>query len=102
MIPAILFAVFFFVSLLLFLYSLDLFLFLQKENRFYEKEKNDPSYQAALNRKIKQKKHPQKKNYLLFLYCNSLQECGESDRAKALLSMIRPDPILGIKKREAK
>ena len=71
-------------------------------HKLYEKNKNDLCYQTVLEKKMKRKKHPQKKNYLLFLYCNCLEECGESERAKALLPMIRPDPILGIKKREAK
>lgn len=102
MIFPVLIAALFVASFTAFFYALDLFLFYQKENRSYEKKKCDPAYPKALRTKMKKKVHPQKKNYLLFLYASALLSCGQSERAEALFSFVRPDPILGIKKREAK
>jgi hypothetical protein len=96
--PAVYLVFFFVLSAFAFLYAIDLLIFLFRENRFYEKEKTSPHFYTALEKKMKHKKNPQKKNYLLFLYSKSFYERGESARAESLFHLVRPDPILGLRK----
>lgn len=96
--PLISIAIIFAVSLIGFLYALDLALFVFRENKRFVKEKMSRIYQSELQKKMKQIRHPQKKNYLLSLYLESLQACEAWERAQALLPLLRADPILGIKR----
>ncbi|MBQ3075201.1 MAG: hypothetical protein IJC26_03950 [Clostridia bacterium] len=83
------------VFFLLSLYFLDLLFFFFREKKRYEAASDVKAYVALLKQKQKKAKHPQKKNYYLYLVCLSLCK-EESERAHRLLPFLKKDPILGV------
>ena len=89
---AVLFGVLTGVFFLLFLYHADLILCYLRE------EGDDAEYRLRLEKKHKKAKHPQKKNFLLYLICLSYRRQGEEKKAKELSLFLKNDFLLGVKK----
>ncbi len=87
-----------FAFLLLFLYSLDLYCFLRFEKKRFESVSDRKKYVLELEEKQKKSKHPQKRNFYLYLICLSWTMDGERERALRLLPFLKNDFLLGIDK----
>lgn len=93
---AILFGALTLVFLVLFILYLDLLCFFFRERKRFMKENKDREYLLDLEKRQKKKKHPQKKNLLLYLICLTSMVQGYENKAKRLLPFVRTDIILGI------
>lgn len=89
-----------FIFFLFLLYFLDLILFLIAEKKRFEKSDQIEEYIALLEKKQKKAKHPQKKNYYLFLICLALSDAGQGEKAERLHPFLHSDPLLGVSKKE--
>ena len=76
----------------------DLLIFRTRREREFARRKTDAQYLAQLIALQKKCRHPQKKNYLLFLIIRSLSARGEEKRAESLRPFLRSDGLLGVKK----
>ncbi len=88
------------IFFLLLLYSLDLIFFLLAEKKRFEGRGQTDEYIAYLEKKQKKAKHPQKKNYYLYLICLALFDAGQGEKAGRLLPFLHGDPLLGLSKKE--
>ena len=82
--------------LILFLYFLDLLLFIRREKKRLETATDWKKCVFELENKQKRTKHPQKKNYYLYLICSLWILHGEREKALRLCPFLRNDPLLGI------
>lgn len=95
---AMIFAFLAFFFLLLFLYCLDLLLFIRREKKRLETACDWKACISELENKQKNAKHPQKKNYYLYLICFLWILHGEREKALRLFPFLWNDPLLGIHK----
>ena len=86
------------IFLLVILYSLDLLVFLLREKKGFEANFQSAEYIARLEQKQKKAKHPQKKNYYLYLICLALFATEQIEKAKRLLPFLHDDALLGVYK----
>ena len=94
--PAFVFAFFVLLSFLVFLYTLDLILFLFREKKIFEDEFDQKEYLARLELKQKKERHPQKKNYYLYLICLVFSATNQKEKAQRLVPFLKKDPLLGV------
>lgn len=87
-----------FIFFLVILYSLDLIVFLIREKKLLDENCQDPDYIMYLEQKQEKSKHPQKKNYYLYLFCIVLCANGQVEKAERLLPFLRDDALLGVYK----
>lgn len=87
-----------FVFLLLLLYSIDLLVFIRREKKRFETDFQTEEYIVFLVQKQKRAKHPQKKNYYLYLICLALTADGQTEKMRRLLPFLKNDPLLGVLK----
>ena len=95
---AIIFGLLAFFFLLLFLYCLDLLLFLRREKRLFSSADGEKARITRLEEKHKKTKHPQKKNYYLYLVCLSYSLSDQAEKVQRLKAFLRNDFLLGIDK----
>ena len=93
---AMIFAFLAFIFLLAFLYCLDLLLFIRREKKWFETATDWKACISELENKQKKAKHPQKKNYYLYLICSVWILQGEREKALRLFPFLRNDPLMGI------
>ena len=87
-----------FIFFLVILYSLDLIVFLLREKKLLDENCQDPDYIMYLELKQEKSKHPQKKNYYLYLFCIVLCANGQFEKVERLLPFLRDDALLGVYK----
>ena len=87
-----------FIFFLVILYSLDLIVFLLREKKLLDENCQDPDYIMYLEQRQKMAKHPQKKNYYLYLFCIVLCVSGQVEKVERLLPFLRDDALLGVYK----
>lgn len=95
---AIIFGLLSFLFFLAFLYCLDLFLFLRREKSLFSSADGEKARITRLEEKHKKAKHPQKKNYYLYLVCLSYSLSDQAEKAQRLKAFLRNDFLLGIDK----
>ena len=100
MTTAVLFGFLAFLCLFLMLYSLDLILFLFREKKHFDENAHTSEYVSILEEKQKKAKHPQKKNYYLYLLCICFSAHGQTEKAERLLPFLRDDRLLGVYKKD--
>ena len=98
MIVAVLFAVLSAFLFLSFCYLADLLIFIYRENKIFQLQKEDPAYRFQLEERHKGKKSGRKKNYLLYLLIQTFLLQGEQKRGESLIPFLKNDSLLGIKK----
>ena len=96
MTTAVIYGLLAFALFLLVLYSLDLIFFLLREKKRFEGQNQSEEYIAYLEGKQKKAKHPQKKNYYLYLVCVALSAAEQKEKVQRLLPFLRNDPLLGV------
>lgn len=95
---AILFGILTLFFFLLLVYYLELLLFFFRERKRYGQQRGEECYLRDLEEKHKKTKHPQKKNFYLYLICLALSSSDEEKKANRLLPFLKNDPLLGVKK----
>ncbi len=93
---AVLFGILTLFFLVLIIAYFDLLLFFFRERKAFEKRAMEREYLAELEKRQKRKKHPQKKNLLLYLICLTSAAQGYENKAKRLFAFVRTDLLLGI------
>jgi len=81
---------------LLFL-SGDLIFCLREQKRF-QKKKGTDEYVADLERRYQKTKNRKRKNYYLFLICQTYKVRGEIQKASAMDPFVKRDLVFGIRK----
>ena len=97
---AVLYGLLAFIFFLVILYTLDLIVFLLREKKSFEANFQSVEYMANLEQKQKKAKHPQKKNYYLYLICLVLSATEQFEKAERLLPFLRDDALLGVYKKD--
>ena len=82
--------------LVLFLYFFDLILFWRREKKRFDGATDYKEYVALLEAKQKKTKHPQKKNFFLYLICLAWIREGEKGKASRLVPFLKKDSLLGV------
>ena len=72
--------------------------FLLREKKLLDENCQDPDYIMYLEQKQEKSKHPQKKNYYLYLFCIVLCANGQVEKVERLLPFLRDDALLGVYK----
>jgi len=93
---ALVFGIVSFCFLLFFLYFLDLILFFRRERLRFESATDAKAYVSFLEEKQKKVKHPQKKNYYLYLLCLVWLKCDQKEKAFRLAPFLKKDSLLGV------
>lgn len=96
MTTAIIFAILSAVIFLFLIYFLNLIVFVERENKRFQKEGGTAEYLAHLSLCEKKTKDKRKKNYLLYLRYRAHLALGETEQGEKLLPFLHRDKLLEI------